>query len=434
MRWLLVSKQHSPSHGGIGTYVQRFVRAAKAMNWHVEVVTQPGDRLPSGDRIHEVKTIDMQPEFAARLPQLRRAHRVRPYRYALWSKAMAERLLQIEGEFDAIEFVDCQAEGFAALGCSAIRERFAAAAFIVHAHTPMFVEETINGADESLFGRAIYHDWERRALALADGVIVSSCVLKSTIEAHCSAQPQVIPYLIDEDRSVSTSPREERILLTGSVQPRKGVDIWARSLNDVLRARPHATAQVIGPDTPTGPGGISMAQHAAKLIDPQVRDRFRWLGSLSHAQVRDAIAHSSLVVVPSRLESFSFVAAEALLAGTPVVVSDRTGIAEHVPSLPRVACDDVEAWALAQIEALSDAERSRALAMRCRAEMLKACSPSRVLPMREEMLRSLRPCECGDQRVAIAGRDTPAEMAEFVAEVDASGQESAPRLVSSVQS
>jgi glycosyltransferase involved in cell wall biosynthesis len=424
MRWLLVSKQHHPSHGGIGTYVQRFARAAKAMSWHVELVTQPREDLPVCDRVHRVRTIDMAPEFAARLPHLRKAHRVRPYRYALWSNAVAEHLLQI----------DCQAEGFAALGCAAVRRRFATAAFIVHAHTPMFVEEAVNGADESLFGRAVYHEWERQALGLADGVIVTSHLLKSSVEAYCSAQPQVIPYPIDEDQAVSMWPREERIVLIGSVQPRKGVDTWARSLNQVLRARPHATAQMIGPDTPTGAGGMSMAKHCAHLIDPQVRDRFRWLGSLSHDDVRDAIARAALVVVPSRLESFSFGAAEALLAGTPVIVSDQTGIAEHVPSLPRVACDDVEAWALAQIGTLRDGERSRTRAIRCRAQMLESCSAARVLSMREEMLRSLRSCRSADHRAAIAGCDTLAEMAAFVAEVDAMEHEPATAPASSVRS
>jgi glycosyltransferase involved in cell wall biosynthesis len=287
----------------------------------------------------------MLDSFAARLPELRRQHLVRPYRYALWAKAVAERLLKIDGDFDAIEFADCQAEGVAALGCPAVRARFGNAAWIVHAHTPMYLEEAINRADMAAFGRPLYHQWERQSLELADGVIVTSDVLASRLE--CVAPATVIPYPVDSaNASVWLDHRAERVLLVGTVQPRKGVETWARSLNRVLRERPRATAMLIGPDTPTAPDGLSMAAHVQRLLDRRVLNRFTWTGAVEHDRVQSLIAESSLVIVPSRLEGFSFVAAEALLAGTPVIVSDQTGIAEHVPSLPRVQWDDVDAWAV----------------------------------------------------------------------------------------
>ncbi len=415
MRWLIASRQHHPSHGGIGTYVHRFCHAAKSLGWHVELITQPGDDWPPCARVHELTTADMQPDFDPRLPDLRRRHVVRPYRYALWSKAVAEKLLAIDGRFDAIEFVDCQAEGFVSIGCQAVRERHCDAKFIVHAHTPMWFEESINGSDASSFGRTIYHDWERRAIANADAVIVTAGVLRDAIESVAAST--VIPYPIQEDRSSTLQPRQQRIVLIGSVQPRKGVDVWARSLNQVLKAKPRATAMLIGPDTSTAPDGLSMAAHVQRLIDPRVIDRFRWLGSMPHDQVRDVIATSALVAVPSRLESFSFVAAEALLAGTPVIVSNRTGIAEHAPSLPVAASEDCGAWAAAQIEMLSAMERSAEQALRCRDEMLAACSPRRVLTMREQLLAN---AANRDQATGgIAEGDALSEVAAFIESVDA---------------
>ncbi len=453
MRWLLISKQHHPSHGGIGTYVQRFCRAVRAHGWHVELVTQPGDDWPLCAHVHDVRALDMEPEFESRVGGLRRMHRVRPYRYALWSKAVAERLLTIRGEFDAIEFVDCQAEGFAVLGCRAVRERFKSAAFIVHAHTPMFLEEQINGADESLFGRSIYHDWERRAIRRADGVIVTSEVLARALTVsdgefpspqansartnhHRQAReragvnvpggprkPTIIPYPIDEDRKPSTAKREERILLIGTVQPRKGVEVWVKSLDDVLRQRPRATALLIGSDTSTAPDGRSMAARIQKSLDPQVMDRFQWIGSLPHERTRELIATSALVVVPSVLESFSFAAAEALLAGTPVIVSTQTGIAEHVTSLPRVDYRDTDEWTRSQIAVLTDPNAARATAMRCRGEMLQSCAPSRVLAMREAMVCEVATRGANNQRTDATGTDSRldslVEMARFIADVDA---------------
>src|SRR5215510_13869572 len=93
MRWLLVSSQHHPMHGGIGTYVSRFVQCASAAGWNVDLVTRPSDVLPRQGNIHEVTTLDQDPSFDERVSALRQAERIRPYRYALWSKATAEHLL-----------------------------------------------------------------------------------------------------------------------------------------------------------------------------------------------------------------------------------------------------------------------------------------------------------------------------------------------------
>lgn len=415
MRWLIASSQHHPSHGGIGTYVSRFIAAAKKAGWRVELVTRPSDVHPPCDRVHEIRTADMLPEFEGRLAALRRLERVRPYRYGLWSQAVALTLLKIQGEFDGLEFVDCQAEGFGALVSRAVRKRFGDSRMVIHAHTPMFVEEQINGADISRFGREIYHGWERRAIAAADGVIATSRMLADRLPAK--TEPRVIPYPIDEmGQGPSTGRREETIVLVGSVQPRKGVDVWARSLNRVLKERPRAKALLIGPDTTTAPDGLSMAAHAQRLIDPRVIDRFRWLGSLPHHETIDHIARASLVVVPSVFESFSFVAAEALDHGTPTLVSDRVGLAEHIAGLPTAPAGDHEALAEAQLAILGRPE-AQAQAIACREAMLRTCSPAQHLNQRIAFVDSLQPSATDDMA---ATEDGLAELDRFIAGVEAS--------------
>lgn len=429
MRWLMVSRQHHPSHGGIGTYVQRFARAAREAGWHLELVTQPGEDWPVCNRVHEVPTADLEPVFQSRIAELRRRHLIRPYRYALWSLAVAERLSKISGRFDAIEFVDCQAEGFAALGSPQVRQRFADAVFLIHAHTPMFVEEAINGCDPSQFGRAMYHDWERRALEMADGVITTADCLVEALALR--ARPDVAAYPINDDVDVNSTARPSRILMVGSAQPRKGVDLWARSLNEVLRATPKATAMMVGPDTPTVPDGLSMAAHVQRLLDPRVIGRFNWTGTMTHDRVRDLIATSAVVIVPSRLESFSFVAAEALLAGTPVIVSNRTGIAQHVPSLPQVDVQDIAALATAQIAALDAPGLAIERALANRAEMLDACDPRAVLAGRLELLDRLKIARGGQREIA---GDTREEMVAFIASVDSPMGPAMHSLISSERS
>jgi glycosyltransferase involved in cell wall biosynthesis len=388
MRWLLISSQHCASHGGIGAYVQRFVSAANESRWHVELVTRPGRSIPPASRVHEIETIDMRPDFQARIEGLRRIERIRPYRYALWSRAVAEKLLGIDATFDAIEFVDCQAEGFAALGCPEVRRKFQGTPMIVHAHTPMFLEEELNGADTSRFGRATYHQWERDALRMADGVMATSRLIADRL--HLTNSSLVNPYPIQAGDTANNQQRTHEIVLVGSVQPRKGVVEWARSLNEVFRRSLRAIATLIGPDTPTSPIGGSMAAHLQSLIRPDDRDRFRWCGQLTHQQVIDYVKRAACVIVPSTFESFSFAAAEALCCGTPVIISDQVGIAEHVPGLPMFQRGNISAMARAQLDVLNDPESARRNAMDCRDLLLDRCSPKRHLQRRVEFVNAIR--------------------------------------------
>ena|SRR5438477_2650906 len=389
MRWLLVSAQHHPSHGGIGTYVSRFVEAATDAGWSVDLITRPGDLHPAKAKIHQLTTLDQDDSFQDRIAGLRKIERIRPYRYALWAKSVAEHLLKMQPNFDAVEFVDCQAEGYAALCSPRVRRRWRGVPMIVHAHTPMFIEEQINGCDPNRFGRAIYHRWERAALENYDGIIVTSRLLAQRMPRGVPCQ--VIPYPIKSTNAIGPAkPRRDQILFAGSIQPRKGVDVWARSLNGVFHARPEMSAAMVGPDTLNGPGASSMVDHVMGLLAPEFRNRLQWLGARPHHEVLRLMADAALVVVPSVFESFSFVAAEALDLGTPVLVSDQVGLAEHVPDMPQCAAGDADALAHAQLELLANPRTTAEIASRCRERLHAACSPQRHLRDRREFVRSVQ--------------------------------------------
>jgi glycosyltransferase involved in cell wall biosynthesis len=112
------------------------------------------------------------------------------------------------------------------------------------------------------------------------------------------------------------------------------------------------------------------------LISPSHRNRFHWRGAMEHRLVRQRIAEASLIVVPSRLESFSIVAAEGIELGTPVVVSDQVGVSEYVPSLPCVPFESASELAHAQLAALSDPVRTASIARECLQELRSACDPT----------------------------------------------------------
>lgn len=387
MRWTLVSSRHHPGQGGIGASVAAFINVAKQAGWHIDLITRPGDQLPPGVNVHPIRTLDDEPAFAARIEPLRNIERIRPYRYGLWSLAAAEYLANAEFETDVIEFVDVQGEGFVSLASRQVRQRWQGVPMIINAHTPMWVVEELAGMDEMRFGRAIYHQWERQAIAAADGIIAPS---RRVLEAiGMSGRGRVIPPVIEEAPLRTCSLNEKLILLIGSAEPNKGVDTWAQSLNRVLSEHDDAKAMLIGPDTPTSPDGGSMTHFCKKLIEPGLRSRFRCPGQLSHHETLEWIERASLVVVPSLIESFSYVAAEAIMRGAAVVVSDGVGIAEHLPCLKTFPAGDVDSLAESQLEILGDEAFAAGDRQKIRMQLIEVCCGDAHLKSRELYVASL---------------------------------------------
>ncbi|UCD75413.1 MAG: glycosyltransferase family 4 protein [Phycisphaerales bacterium] len=413
MRWLIVCSMHHWSQGGIGAYVAHFVKYACAAGWRVDLVTRPSDVLPRGAVVHPVETPDRGSDFEARVARLREIERIRPYRYGIWAKAAAEKLLELELEADAVEFADCFGEAYVALRSRRVRERWISTPMMIYAHSAMFVEEEINQADMMRFGRGVYHEWERSALREADGVAAASRLLLERLPpARASA---VLPYPI-EPLPIAPPVDSERIVVAGTIQPRKGIDTWVRSLNSVFSRRPRAEAVLIGPDTPTSPDGTSMIEHVFELLAPKHGDRLKWIGPASYDELIEEIDRSAVVVVPSVFDTFSLMAADALGRGRPVVVSSRVGIREHVEGLDTFPVHDAEALAEAQLRILADRAAARRRALNAREQLAEACAPLRHLERRAEFARSLtaHPSEVGDE----AAPDAIDQMAAFIDSVE----------------
>jgi glycosyltransferase involved in cell wall biosynthesis len=294
---------------------------------------------------------------------------------------------------------------------------------MIFAHSAMFVEEEINRADFTRFGREIYHDWERSALQSADGVAAASQLL---LDRLCPARAAaVIPYPL-VPLSISPPSESERILVAATIQPRKGVDTWVRSLNKVFSQRPRAEAVLIGPDTPTSPDGASMVEHVFALLEEKYRSRLSWIGPASYQRLIEEIDKSAVAVVPSVFDAFSLMAADALGRGRPVVVSDQTGICEHVVGLETFPVHDADALAEAQLRILADRDAARRRALECRDQLVEVCSPQRHLARRAEFALSLtpHPPEAGDERTP----DAIDQMAAFVDSVEAMERSAAAEI------
>lgn len=119
-------------------------------------------------------------------------------------------------------------------------------------------------------------------------------------------------------------PDEPLILFLSRLIPRKGADIL---IDAFLSACPTSGRLVIaGPDGE--PGYRTVLETRAK--NSGAGDRVIFTGPLYENDKAAALADSDLFVLPSRYENFANVAAEAMVCGVPVIVSDACGISSLV--------------------------------------------------------------------------------------------------------
>ncbi len=97
-------------------------------------------------------------------------------------------------------------------------------------------------------------------------------------------------------------------------EPRKGLQVLVDALPIIARFAPDVKVFVAGPGDP---------KEFEKEMDPQLLDRFEFLGKISEQEKADFMSSVSLYVAPNTGgESFGIILAEALAGGACVVASD----------------------------------------------------------------------------------------------------------------
>jgi glycosyltransferase involved in cell wall biosynthesis len=164
-----------------------------------------------------------------------------------------------------------------------------------------------------------------RLFGAADLVVANSAFLAERVAALgvTAARLAVVSPGIDYDRFAgardaagSDGVLRSGVLYVGHLITRKGPDLLVEALGRLPAAdRPELT--VLG----DGPLGLSLrATAAASGV------AVRWRGAVEPATVAAAMARSSVVVVPSRMEALGLAAIEAMAAGAITVVTPVGGL------------------------------------------------------------------------------------------------------------
>jgi len=197
----------------------------------------------------------------------------------------------------------------------------------------------------------------------------------------CTLSPN--PIVPERYADLPTRPHNDPpvIGLAGRLDaPSKGARIALEALA-MLAPSERFSIQILG--NPPAPG----------LIPPELRDRLHCTGWLDARSTAATLAGLDLFLMPSRYEPFGLLAAEALAAGTPVIVSATGGlseIVEHEASGLHVPLDaGRDAWCAAITRCLQLPAQCAAWAATGRAHVLNRYAAPRVANEALQLFQSL---------------------------------------------
>lgn len=192
----------------------------------------------------------------------------------------------------------------------------------------------------SLVGRA-YMAAERHMARMTSGIIFESAYSERVFRTKVGAVPcphRVIHNGIAPAELVPVQPAADaaEFLFVGELRRLKGVDVLLQALAQVRRSHP-VRAVIVG----AGPDDAAFRAEADTL---GLGKAVTFAGAMP---ARQAFALGRVLVMPSRAESFPYVALEAAAAGLPLLASNVGGMPEIVAGtgVELVQADDVTALA-----------------------------------------------------------------------------------------
>ncbi|HEY6103677.1 MAG TPA: glycosyltransferase family 4 protein [bacterium] len=369
----------SPQAGGVWTYIL-CVAPALVLRGHEVHVLVCADKQSPAD--YDLQGVHIHCRGMMRIPGFRRLQRfllpgtLMRLRFGMTTLSEYRRL---GVDFDVVEYPDWNAAG---VGIGTVR--------------PVATVAQLHGIPDiwEHHGKAPTLDvrWaaflERLALNRAHVVVASS-------HAHARAHRdigwfthrdvEVLPLPIDWINWRDVPPADQTkpiVLFLGRVARWKAPEILVQAMAIVRRAIPDAEARFIGHvGRREGiPYPEWMARNGCDLTGCS------FLGHVPRDQVRAALSAARVLALPSRFESFGLVAAEAMSAARPVVVTAATGISELLRETGGgvvVPPGDPAAFAEALLPFLRNPEHAVAVGGAGRAAVRDRLAPERIAARRE---------------------------------------------------
>ena len=127
-------------------------------------------------------------------------------------------------------------------------------------------------------------------------------------------------------RKYSIRDDEKMILYLGRIHKGKGIDLLVKAFADLMKELDDVKLVIVGPDD----GFLSTLKRQTENL--KIDDKVLFTGPFFEKDKLKVYVDADVFVLPSNYEPFGNVALEARACGTPVIVTNRCGIAEWINS------------------------------------------------------------------------------------------------------
>ena len=141
------------------------------------------------------------------------------------------------------------------------------------------------------------------------------------------SKAEVLPLGITIPAERWQQGRMNEFLYVGRLFDYKGIEDLIKAVSIRKRSGRQIHLNIVGKGTESYEGLLRQLVRSLKL-----EAYVHFHGRLSSLEVRQWMAHSTALVVPSRREAYGLVALEGMAMGTPIIASNAGGLAEIVPN------------------------------------------------------------------------------------------------------
>lgn len=214
----------------------------------------------------------------------------------------------------------------------------------VQAHAPAYARY--------YFGRFSLQRYRKAASIVVDSDFSRKALLRLLSDFEAARVHVVYPGVAADFCGIVRRNGDGRtILAVGTVERRKNLEVLVHAIAQL----PAARIVAIGPHTPYARVCAQLAQRLG------VADRLEMPGYVSRERLLSLYERCAVAAVPSLYEGFGYAAAQALCAGAPCVVSNRSSLPEVARGDARIVdAEDAGGWAAAIEAALNGSDDARA--------------------------------------------------------------------------
>ncbi|MFH1916417.1 MAG: glycosyltransferase family 4 protein, partial [Nanoarchaeota archaeon] len=209
---------------------------------------------------------------------------------------------------------------------------------VIHVHATEFDRTGFNGVNQ------VVYDIEREGMHTADRIITVSKYTKDIVTRHYGVSPDKIdvvhnaveftsfPEMIKKEQGLKT------VLFLGRITLQKGPEYFIEAARKVIDKDPNVRFIIAG----SGDMEHRMVELAAGL---GIAKNVLFSGFLTGEDIDRAYRMADLYVLPSVSEPFGITPLEAMRNGTPVIISNTSGVSEVISHCLRVDFWDVDEMA-----------------------------------------------------------------------------------------